>query len=530
MIDRISRRSLLAATALAPLAAPGRASAQPAGQQGPAVQPTPAPSVPTPKFGYDEVVARAQELAGAAFDDSTPALPDALAGMSYDRYREIRFKPDKALLQNTPFRLQLFHLGFLFKRPVTVNVVRNGAPVPTPFSSTMFDYGRTPFDKPLPLDLGFAGFRLHGHLNDPRVFDELIAFLGASYFRFLGRGQRYGLSARGLAINVGGPDAEEFPFFREFWIESPDAAAERATVYALLDSPSVTGAYRFHIYPAAETVVDVSATLFARRPMTRLGLAPLTSMYFSGENEPRRLHEDYRAELHDSDGLLINTGSGEWIWRPLRNPAKTEISAFADTGLRGFGLMQRDRVFEHYQDIDNEYHLRPSYWVEPREGWGEGKLELVEIPTTDETNDNIVAYWTPKQALEPGAPLRLSYKITSVGARRLNPGGYAINTFQTEPRARGSAETPPPGARRFIIDFVGGDLAYYLGDPGQVQIVPSLSAGQIVRTFVTPNPETKGFRAAIDVQLDPAQTAQLRAFLKAGPNALTETWLYSFGG
>lgn len=486
--------------------------------------PAPAPEPPPPSFGHEQVVARARELAAAPFDAAAPA-PSPLRPMSYDEWRQIRFRPEKALLANGggPFRLQLFHLGFLYQRPVTVNVVSQGVPVPTPYAPSLFDFGTTKIDR-APADLGFAGFRLHAPLNDPRVFDELISFLGASYFRVLGRGQRYGLSARGLAVNVGAAETEEFPVFREFWIETPEAAAERVVVHALLDGPSVTGAYEFRIYPGAETVVDVSATLFARRAVAKLGIAPLTSMYFSGENDPRRLHEDYRPELHDSDGLLIQSGSGEWIWRPLRNPQAASISAFVETNVRGFGLMQRDRAFEHYQDLELEYHLRPSYWIEPREDWGEGMVELVEIPTADETNDNVVAYWTPKAPIEAGQTLRFGYRLLSLGARRLNPGGYALNTFQTEPRARGSSETPAPGSRRFIVDFVGGELPYYLSDPGRVEIVPTIANGVVTRTFVVPNPETRGFRAAVDVQLPPGQTGDLRAFLRAGPRALTETW------
>ena len=514
----LTRRATLAGAA-STLA--GAAAAQ-------APAPAAAPAQPELKFGYEEVVARARDLAGKPFDAAPPALPATLADLSFDRWRDIRFRPDRALAAG-PFRVQMFHPGFLYKRTVTVHLVRAGVAVPTPYAAGLFDYGANAFAPPLPVDLGFAGFRLHAALNDPRVQDELIAFLGASYFRFLGRGQRYGLSARAVAVNVGAAETEEFPVFREFWIEASDAGADRATIWALLDGESLTGAFQFHVYPAQETAVEVVATLFARRAVPKLGLAPLTSMYFSGENEPRRLADDFRPELHDSDGLLVHSGSGEWIWRPLRNPQAAQTSAFVETSLRGFGLMQRDHAFEHYQDLELEYHLRPSYWVEPREGFGEGQVELVEIPTGDETNDNIVAYWRPKQTLEAGQSLRLAYRIVAVGGRRLNPGGYALNTFQTEPRARGSAERPTPGARRFIVDFVGGDLAYHLAEPRAVQIVPTISAGRILRTFVVPNPETKGFRAAIDVQLDNGQPADLRAFLKAGSRTLTETWLYPLG-
>src|SRR3712207_2101704 len=241
----LSRRtllqSLLAATALS-------ASSQWAWAQQQNGVPAPTP------FRYEDVVRRARELAAAPFEAPPAQLPEPLNRLSFDDYRDIRFRPERALLAtgNGPFRMQLFHLGFLFQRPVTVNVIREGVPTPVPYQRELFDYGKNRIERPLPVNLGFAGFRLHYPLNDPRVMDELIAFLGASYFRFLGRGQRYGLSARGLALNVEGPEPEEFPFFKEFWIEMPAPGADRAIVYALLDSPSVTGAYRFEVYPRSE--------------------------------------------------------------------------------------------------------------------------------------------------------------------------------------------------------------------------------------------------------------------------------------
>jgi glucans biosynthesis protein len=377
----------------------------------------------------------------------------------------------------------------------------------------------------LPVNVGFAGFRLHYPLNVPQAFDEVIAFLGASYFRFLGRNQRYGLSGRGLAVGAG-TDAEEFPIFREFWIDTPAPNADHATIYALLDGASVTGAYRFDLYPGQDSVLDVSTTLFPRKPGVKFGLAPLSSMFFIGEDD-HRFNEDFRRELHDSDGLLIHSGTGEWIWRPLRNPAQTAVSAFLDRDVRGFGLLQRDRKFDDYEDLDLAYELRPSYWIEPHDSWGEGRVELVELPTADETNDNIVASFVPKDSPEPGKPFSFGYRITaSLQLERLSPNGQVVNTFTTAARALGSAEPVTPGSRRFIVDFSGGDLAYYLPAPQLVEVVPTTTQGKITRSFVMPNPHTKGFRAAIDVQLETGQATDLRAFLRSGTRTLTETWTF----
>ena len=506
--------SILSLAALAPAAAVAQ-------QNGvPAIAP----------FRFEDVVRRARDLAAAPFDGSVPALPPPIANLDFDAYRDIRFKPERALMgaNGNPFRLQLFHLGFLYARPVVVNIIRDGMATPVAYQPQLFDYGRTKIDRPLPVNLGFAGFRIHTPLNDPRVFDELVAFLGASYFRFLGRDQRYGLSARGLAIGAGGREQEEFPFFREFWIETPQPGADRITIYGMLDSASVVGAYRFDIYPAPETSMEVSVTLFPRRQLTSLGVAPLTSMFFTGENE-RRTGDDFRPELHDSDGLLVHLSSGEWVWRPLRNPKALSVTGFGDTNVRGFGLMQRDRLFDHYQDLEAFYHQRPSYWVEPMKDWGEGRVDLVEIPTDAEVHDNIVALWTPKQPYEMGQEVQFGYRIRALAeGGDLHPGGKVISTFQAPPRASGSPEPSERTARRFLIDFAGGNLSYYLSDSSLIQVVPSASNARIVSTSLIPNEHTGGFRAAIDVKVEPGQSTDLRAFLRAGSRTLTETWIYTW--
>ena len=529
---RILLQSLLASVALPVLAQqPALAQQPPAAQPGPgAPSPgAPSPGAPSPTtFRFEDVVRRARDLLAVPFESPSLQLPAPLNGLSFDDYRDIRFRPERTLMASSggPFRLQLFHLGFLYQRPVTVNVIRDGVPTPVPYQRELFDYGRNKIERPLPVNLGFAGFRLHFPLNNPQVFDELIAFLGASYFRFLGRDQRYGLSARGLAVNVGGGEAEEFPVFREFWIEAPKAGADQAIVFALLDSPSVTGAYRFVIYPSQETTIEVTATLFPRRTIPNVGLAPLTSMFFEGENDLKRV-DDFRPELHDSDGLLMHSGAGEWIWRPIFNPDRKTVSSFSDNNPRGFGLMQRDRVFENYQDLEAFYHQRPGYWVEPMGPWGEGRVELVEIPTPDETHDNIVAYWQPNRPYEQGQEVTISYRLRAVGdTGAMHPGAKAVNTYHGPARNSGSSTPGDPTRRRFMIDFAGGDLEFYLRDPSQVEVVPSISQGQITRTFIVPNPHIRGFRAAIDVKLEPGQSTDLRAFLKAGNRTLTETWTY----
>lgn len=513
-----TRRALL--TAIAALSVAGTASTA---QEGRAPKP----------FDFEEVERRAGELAKVAYDARVPTLPAPIAKLDYDAWRDIRFRPEKAFLggEGSPFRLQLFHVGFLYTRPVTVNLVRRGIATPIAYQSSLFDMGRTKLDKPLPVDLGFAGLRFHSYLNKPNLLDELIVFLGASYYRFLGRDQLYGLSARGLALNVEGDGApEEFPVFREFWVTMPETNADALLVHALLDSPSVTGAFAFTVKPGDETSVAVRSTLFPRVALPSVGLAPLTSMFFIGEND-RHHSDDYRSELHDSDGLQIAAGSGEWLWRPLDNPKARRISSFVDRDPKGFGLMQRDRAFESYQDLEASYDRRPSYFVEPEGGWGEGAVTLMELPTDTEVNDNIVAYWRPKQPYPAGEPVRLSYRVRALSSGTdLHSGGRVVNTFLAATSASGAAKgEEPKGAlsRRFLVDFAGGELPYYLPDPSKVEVVAGASRGRITATSLTPNPHTGGLRAAIDVTLDTAdQSTDLRAFLRAGGRTLSETWLY----
>ena len=333
-------------------------------------------------FGLEDVAKRAKQLAGSAYADPRGGVPQWLLDLNYDHYRDIRFRPERALWRDRslPFSVQFFHPGFLYDRAESIHVVsRSGTVSPVAFSPDQFDYGRNKFESRVPQDLGYAGFRIHHPIKSTSYHDEVAAFLGASYFRAVGRDQVYGLSARGVAIDTALSSGEEFPWFREFWLVQPAPGAKELTVYALLDSPSASGAYRFVVAPGAQTRVDVELRLFPRRTLDKLGIAPLTSMFLHGESGAGELN-DYRPEVHDSDGLLVAARSGEWLWRPLQNPRDLSVASFELVSPRGFGLVQRDRDFDHYQDIEARPDLRPSAWVQPKGEWGKGRVELVEIP------------------------------------------------------------------------------------------------------------------------------------------------------
>ncbi len=476
---------------------------------------------PAGAFGFDDVAAQAQLQAHAAYRSESRKPPAELQALNYDQYRDIRFRPDQALWrpQNLPFELMFFHLGKFQTEVVRINEITPAGVRHIPYKSTDFNYGKNKLSPQTWGDVGFAGFRAHYPLNGREYKDEVVVFLGASYFRALGAGLRYGLSARGLAIDTVGGQAEEFPRFTQFWIVRPAANANTLTVYALLDSPRASGAYQFDVHPGGETVIDVRSRIFLRGGVATLGIAPLTSMFFFGENQPHRT--DFRPEVHDSDGLMAATGDGEWIWRPLLNPKQTLTTSFSMRTLVGFGLMQRDRDFRSYEDAEARYELRPSAWIEPVGSWGPGRVELVQLNTRDETNDNIVAYWVPDQLPATGQPLDLTYRLHWQGPQMQRPPGAWVTQTRT---GRGYAELAED-EQQFVVDFTGPSLAALPSDAMVKAVVTAPSNGQVVESNAYRVDATGAWRMTVRVkQLLPAQPTELRGFLQSGTNVLTETW------
>ncbi len=472
-------------------------------------------------FDFDLLQARAKSLAARPYSATPTRAPGWLQAYNYSQYSDIRFDTGHAWwkTEKLPFQLQFYHPGWLFKQPVQMHEVSVTQESLIEFSPALFNYGG---NKPIglvPANLGFAGFRIHYALNQTEYLDELASFLGASYFRALGQGMHYGLSARGLAINTGEPGDEEFPRFEEFWVERPAVDAKAITVFALLNSPSATGAYRFVITPGSETIMDVKTVLFLRRPPAVVGLAPLTSMFQHGENTGWS-RDDYRPEVHDSDGLLMQTGSGEWIWRALTNPARTRTSTFQDKSPRGFGLLQRDRDFIHYDDVVANYHLRPSAWVEPVGDWGTGAIRLLEIPTPDETNDNIVACWVPAKLPAPGEPLAYEYRLHwFMDAPGRPPAGHVASTRQ-------GAVLDHPERRRFVVDFAGANLDQF---GANLEAVVTVGAGARLDNgvFVQKIAPLGVWRTAFVLVPDGSgRPVELRCFLRKDNTVLTETWSY----
>lgn len=473
-------------------------------------------------FSYEALRSKARELAQADYKPEAPQLPEFLQKLSYDDFQCIRYRPEEGpwSKEKLPFSFQFFHEGFLYHEPVRIHLVEQGRVRDWAFSPQQFDYGRNRFPSPLPPGLQFAGLRVLYPMNTARKQDEVASFLGASYFRVIGAGQRYGASCRGLAIDTAEPTGEEFPRFTDFWIEKPAATNSSVRLYALLNSPSVAGAYRFVIQPGKDTRVQVDSSLFFRKTPKKLGIAPLTSMFLMGENRTRYV-ADFRPEVHDSDGLLIRTNGGDCLWRPLVNPEKEHVvSQFPDAAPAGFGLLQRDRRFGHYQDLAGHYELRPSLWVQPGPGWGTGVVELVEIPSPNEFNDNIVAYWVPQQKPERGQEFHSAYNLFACLEEPDTCKVLRVEATRITPE---HDKTP----LRFVVDFNGRGLPPVTADsPVEGRI--SASHGKVEHLVTEKNEVTGGWRAFFDLTGLGKEPAHLSLFLRAGNQRLSETWLYQY--
>ncbi len=478
---------------------------------------TPPPEKPaaTYPFTFDTLLAEAKKRAATAYSPQRNSLPAVLDKLSPEQYRSIQFNPDAGIwrAEGLPFRLELLRAQHNLQTTITISTVEHGMATDVVPTQAMFEMSPT-----LPAQLGkvsfpISGFRVRSHINSKKIWDEFLVFQGASYFRAVAQNLLYGLSARGLAINTAEPSGEEFPVFTHFWVERPGTHANSIVIYALLESESTTGAYRFTVRPGVETLTDVDLTLFPRAEMRVVGIAPLTSMFLFDETNRGRL-DDYRPEVHDSDGLQIESKSGEHIFRQLANPIKLQVSTFTTQAPQGFGLVQRSREQSDFQDFDAQYERRPSAWIEPKGDWGAGAVELVEIPSGRETNDNIVAFWRPTQSLTPGHPAHFAYRIVWCAEPPLPKSlGKTVAT-----RSGASLD----GKRRvFLLDFVGAGEKI-----DGLHLDLSASAGRISNATLMSNSALHGLRASFELDPRDADLVELRLRIMRGDRPVTETWLY----
>jgi glucans biosynthesis protein len=479
---------------------------------------------------YEYVSGLAAERAAKAYQEPDRELPKRLSELNYDQMRDIRFKPEQALWRNEalPFQLHLFHRTPTAREAISIREFSATHVQTIPFIRDFFDYGKLGNLGSLRSSLGYSGLRVHYPLNRPDVFDELIVFHGASYFRALGAGQIYGLSARGLAIDSGVPGiTEEFPVFTDFWVGKPRSGADNLTIYALLDSKRVAGVYEFVVRPGRRTAVDVRARLFARDAMELPGLAPLTSMFWFGKNADRP-QGDPRPQVHDSDGLLVQNAGGDHLWRPLQNPRSILNTDVRTVKPVRFGLVQRERSIAAFEDFEARYHERPSAWIEPVGDWGSGRVRLVELPTVNEYLDNVVAYWVPDQKPVPGEPFNFAYRLV-----------WALDQPDEDNLARVQStrigHLPGGGwGQLFWIDFAGADLDQRKPDNLAAEIVLGPGAKLRHQTLIR-HPGIDGWRIALQIEgVPPAKEGEkpapveLRARLRDGYQPISETWVYTW--
>ncbi|SDG36794.1 glucans biosynthesis protein [Celeribacter baekdonensis] len=497
----------------------------------PEVMPEPVaePIGPQP-FSFDWLDARMAQASQSDYQ-APVAAPEVITDLDYDDYRKIQFNPTRARWRNEGvlFQVHAFHPGWLYKDTVTIHEVVDGMQTPMAFSTDDFLYyedlaARVSPHVALP---GVAGFRLNTPLNRADKFDELVAFVGASYFRALARDSSYGLSARGLAINTGLGGEEEFPRFTEFWLERPAAGQETVVFYAALESPSCTGAYRFVIRPGEETVIDVTAKLHFRRDVEQLGVAALTSMFLFDEKNSDAF-DDYRPQVHDSNALMVVRRDGDVLWRPLNNPPRLASSYLSEPNLKSFGLIQRDRAFEDYQDAGAHYQDRPSVLIEPQGDWGPGAIRLVEIPSDLEGNDNIVSFWVPSEKPKAGEAREYAYRLRwgALGTDRDGDRAWIVNTLAGHGGTSGVSGTKV-SLRKFVIDFDGGLMAGLPAD-AEMEPVVTLSHGKIQHIALSKIENTTRWRLVIDVDGGNERLVELVAHVAGFGRKLTETWIYQW--
>ncbi|WP_076012596.1 glucan biosynthesis protein [Alteromonas abrolhosensis] len=477
------------------------------------------------------IIDAARTSATESYEQDDHGLNSKLKEIDYTTYRSIRFKPEQSLWHGeNDYELQFFHPGFLYEYPVTIHTIgESNKPKRLAFNSDMFNYDGSASGLAGLTDekSGFAGFRVHYPIKNEEYKDEFAVFLGASYFRLVGKNQVYGISARGLAIDTALAKGEEFPHFTEFWIIEP-SKGKPITIYARLESPSVAGAYKFVIQPDVDTSVKVESWLFARDDVNKLGIAPFTSMFLYGENTEKR-HDDYRPEVHDSDGVLMVTHADEEIWRPLTNPARLQVTSLSDANPKGFGMLQRDGKWDNYLDAEANYHLRPGLWVTPEAGFEKGRLEVVEIPTKSEIHDNIVAFWTPEKPFKAGESLYFAYELKTV---EQNP---FVSELASVVRTRqGKAVLPGDEfkddalstTRQFSVDFSApSDIAF---DNDSMKLVVQGTNGTMSQQRLYPVANGQEWRATFFVKPKEKQTVDMRAYIEKDGKRVSEVWNYVY--
>lgn len=460
-------------------------------------------------MGWPQVVQKARERAAVAYQPVPAPLPDWLLQLDYRAWQDIRFDPNVALWagQDLPFTVRFHHLGSIYRQPVAISESVSGQTKPLVFAPGQFFYGPGVDRQRVPGDLGYAGFTVYARDGD--TWQPALEFLGGSFMRGGAPLLPGGVRSRALAIDTGLPGGEEFPVFTDFWLLRPAAGAKRLIIYALLDSPRVSGAYRIELTAGGQAVTQVKSELFFRDAVGRLGLGPLSSMFWHGENGPAV--DDYRPEVHSSDGLLMHAGK-ERLWRPLTNLPRLGQQALPAPRGTSYGLLQRDREFGHYQDLDTAFEAQPGVWLEPQEGFGAGRLELLELPVRDGLNQNVLAYFVPANEVHRGDHLSLRYRLYWGDQEPNDSGGRVLATRMAR----------QDGVSTYQIDFASLGAGSAAPKP-QISVQGGEAGDPVLR------PLADGWRLSLPVRHKEGAPLAIRAGLLAADGARSETWLYHLG-
>jgi periplasmic glucans biosynthesis protein len=479
--------------------------------------PTPAAAEPLGKptpFAADTVVKMAAELASKPFKEPEAPLPSVFSHLTFEQYTAIRRVPGSAIWNNEKlgFSLEPLHRGFVYTTPIGINIVENGMAQKVIYDGANFDFGS--LKPPAALgDLGFSGLRVL-RASD-QGFEDVAIFQGATFYRARAHAQPFGLTARGLAVRTGDYPGEEFPLFREFWIQKPIPAANTLTIQALLDSPSVTGAFRFTLRPGETTIIDTEMTLIARAAVDKLGFGAMAAACLFSPLDHRR-PDDVRAGAYESTGLQILTSAGEWLWRPVSNRETLQISAFSDVNPRGFGLLQRSRSFDAFYDDDTHWEVKPSLWIEPIGDWAAGEHRLLEIPAASETNENVIVQWRPKTGMAAATTQSMAFRQFWCWSPPSKPPLASCVSSRS-----GKAGD----RRRFAVEMAGDIFA----DPAKAAAASAdvhASPGKITSVRLFPYKDRHSVRVVFDLDPGSETYSELRLTLRVDNQAASETWLY----
>ena len=471
-------------------------------------------------FAAGRVADLARALAAEPHKPPAPAPLDALASATPEDMAAVRYKPAELLWEgdNLAFTIEPLHRSRNLPGEVELYTVDGVFAARVPYDPGKFDFGKL---KPPPASaqLGFTGFRVHHRGGDGKL-NPVASLLNASIVSAAAHDQVWGAISQLLTVRSGEQMAEEAPHIRAVWIEKPKPTATELILHAVVDTPSLAGAVRFTLRVGEATVIDTECTIFARRQVDHFGLAPIQATYLSGPLDWPHA-DDMRPAVYEAGGVQMLTGSGEWIWRPIANRARLQISGFVDNDPQGFGLIQRDRVFSAFLDDDNEWQRRPSVWIEPIGKWGQGEITLMEIPAASQNNKNIACYWRPKPALAAGSEGSFAYRQFW----SWRPPGRSDGAIVTASRIGRIPGDTSEAKTRFLLQFEGGQLS----DPAKAAtIVPIIwsSAGKVssLRTYRTPR--HRSMRVVFDLDASGQPLVELRVVLKQDAVSTSETWLY----